>query len=209
MAFGTVLGADGKPFKTREGGTVPLTSLLDDAVTAARTVVAEKNPDLPTAELDAIAEAAGIGAVKYADLSVARTTDYRFDPKRMVSLTGNTGVYLQYAHARLASILRKTDAMVPDVHPDLPLSPTERALALRIDAYPATLAEAAALNEPHRIAGYLYQLAKTFSGFYENNPVLAADTPAERDNRLALVHATKTTLAHGLDILGITALETI
>jgi arginyl-tRNA synthetase len=209
VAFGTILGADGKPFKTREGGTVPLTSLLDDAVNAARAVVAEKNPGLPSAELDAIAEAAGIGAVKYADLSVGRTTDYRFDPERMVSLTGNTGVYLQYAHARLASILRKTDGTIPDVHADVPISDTERALALHVDAYPAALVEAATLNEPHRIAGYLYQLAKTFSGFYENNPVLAADRQAERDNRLALVHATKTTLAHGLNLLGIVPLERI
>jgi arginyl-tRNA synthetase len=209
VAFGTILGADGKPFKTREGSTVPLTSLLDDAVNAARAVVAEKNPDLPSAELDAIAEAAGIGAVKYADLSVGRTTDYRFDPERMVALNGNTGVYLQYAHARLASILHKTDGKIPEVHADVPMSDTERALALHIDAYPAALVDAATLNEPHRIAGYLYQLAKTFSGFYEQNPVLTADTQTERDNRLNLVHATKKTLAHGLNILGIVPLERI
>ena len=115
VAFGTVLGPDGRPFKTRAGGTVRLMHLIDEAVDSARRTVAEREPDLPAAELDLIAEQAGVGAVKYADLSTSRVKDYTFDIARMVSLTGNTSVYLQYAHARIRSILRKAGSEV-DVH---------------------------------------------------------------------------------------------
>ncbi|MGH3659507.1 MAG: arginine--tRNA ligase, partial [Micromonosporaceae bacterium] len=154
VAFGTVLGPDGKPFKTRSGGTVRLGDLLDAAVAKARAAVAEKNPDMPAAQLDEIAERAGIAAVKYADLSTSRTKDYSFDVDRMVSLTGDTGVYLQYAHTRLKAILRKADtAPNPStVDATLPLHPAERALALHLDGYAATLAETAELLEPHRLA---------------------------------------------------------
>lgn len=207
IAFGTVLGADGRPFKTRSGDTVPLTSLLEAAVTGARAVVQEKNPDLDAAELDRIAEMAGIGAVKYAELSTARTTDYRFDVDRMVSLNGDTGVYLQYAHARIASILRKAGEDETPVDDTAPLNPSERALTLHLDGYAAVLTEAAELNEPHRISTYLFGLSKLFSSFYDNSPVLKAETDALRGNRLALVRLAWITLHHGLSLLGIAAPE--
>jgi arginyl-tRNA synthetase len=126
VAFGTVLGPDGTPFKTRSGGTVRLASLLDEAVDRARTVAAEKNPGMDPGQLGAIAEQLGIGAVKYADLSTSRTRDYVFDAERMVSLTGDTGVYLQYAHARIRSILAKAHGLPAEVDPTLPLTPAER-----------------------------------------------------------------------------------
>ncbi|GIG66755.1 arginine--tRNA ligase [Phytomonospora endophytica] len=207
VPFGTVLGADGRPFKTRSGDTVALTGLLDAAVAGARAVVAAKNPDLDGAALDRIAASTGIGAVKYADLSTARTTDYRFDIERMVSLNGDTGVYLQYAHARLASILRKAGEGETIVDEKAPVNTSERALVLRLDEYAAVLAEAAALNEPHRIATYLFGLAKVFSSFFDRSPVLKAETAALRGNRLALVRLTRLTLHHGLSLLGIDAPE--
>ncbi|MDQ3789570.1 MAG: arginine--tRNA ligase [Actinomycetota bacterium] len=204
VPFGTVLGPDGRPFKTREGGTVRLMDLLDDAVAHARTVVAEKNPDLAPAELDRIAELAGIGAVKYADLSTSRTRDYTFDTDRMVSLSGNTGVYLQYAHARVRSILRKAGDPPTTVDPTAPLKPAERALVLALDGYGTTLCEVNETLEPHRLCGYLYDLARAFTTFYDTCPVLTADEPV-RGNRLALCRLTARTLAHGLDLLGIVA----
>ena len=213
VPFGTVLGPDGRPFKTRSGDTVRLSDLLDAAVNQARAVVGEKNPDLPAVELDEIAEQAGIGAVKYADLSTSRTKDYTFDVERMVAFSGDTGVYLQYAHARIASILRKAQSTTRDT-PGLPvidttlaLHPTERALALSLDAFATTLTDVATNLEPHRLCGYLYGLAKTYTGFHEACPVLTAPTPARRANRLALCRLTAATLRRGLDLLGIAAPE--
>lgn len=207
VAYGTVLGPDGRPFKTRAGGTVRLMDLLDDAVAAARTVVAEKNPDLPAADLDRIAEQAGIGAVKYADLSTSRIKDYTFDPARMTAFNGNTGVYLQYAHARICSILRKAeDRQGISIDPSITLEPAERVLALTLDGYGTVLAEVATTLEPHRLAGYLYELARAFTGFYDTCPVLTATEPV-RGNRLALAQLTARTLAHGLELLGIAAPE--
>ncbi len=207
VPFGTVLGPDGRPFKTRSGGTVRLTDLLDDAVAKAGKVIAEKNPGADATELARLAAATGIGAVKYADLSNSRIRDYAFDTDKMVALTGDTGVYLQYAHTRLASILRKAGDTSDGVDTGAPMSKEERALALHLDAYGATLAEAMAEREPHRLCGYLYTLARTFTGFYEANPVLKAETETARANRLALVRLTEKTLAHGLGLLGITAPE--
>ena len=204
VAYGTVLGPDGRPFKTRAGGTVRLMDLLDEAVARARAVVAEKNPALDPAELDQIAEQAGIGAVKYADLSTSRVKDYAFDVDRMVSFTGNTGVYLQYAHTRIASILRKVGAAEPDIDSSVPLERTERALALELDAYGGVLNEVGDTLEPHRLCGYLYDLARDFTGFYEACPVLGADEPV-RGNRIALCRLTARTLAHGPGFLGINA----
>ena len=204
VPFGTVLGPDGRPFRTRAGGTVRLMDLLDDAVAHARVVVEEKNPGLPPAELDRIAEVAGIGAVKYADLSTSRTRDYTFDTDRMVSLSGNTGVYLQYAHARVRSILRKSGDPSTAVDPEVRPEPAERALVLALDAYGTTLGEVDETLEPHRLCGYLYELARAFTTFYDTCPVLAAEEPV-RGNRLALCLLTARTLAHGLDLLGIVA----
>ncbi|MEV5832478.1 arginine--tRNA ligase [Nocardia sp. NPDC052112] len=206
VAYGTVLGPDGRPFKTRAGGAVRLTDLLNDAVAKARAVVAERNPELPTAELDAIAEPTGIGAVKYADLSTSRVRDYTFDPDRMVALNGNTSVYLQYAHARIRSILRKAPDHAVSIDSAIALQPAERDLALELDAYGAVVAEVAATLEPHRLCGYLYDLARDFTAFYETCPVLSAPDQL-RKNRLALCASTARTLAHGLGLLGIAAPE--
>ncbi|WP_083418951.1 arginine--tRNA ligase [Pseudofrankia sp. BMG5.36] len=208
VPFGTVLGKDGRPFKTRAGGTVRLMDLLDEAVARARAVVAEaeKNPELTDTDLDQIAELAGIGAVKYADLSTSRVKDYVFDPDRMVSFNGNTGVYLQYAHTRIRSILRRAGDPEVIVDPGVALEPAERALALQLDGYSAMLNEVSTTLEPHRLSGYLYELARDFTTFYESCRVLDADEPI-RSNRLALCQLTARTLAHGLSLLGITAPE--
>ncbi|NDL60196.1 arginine--tRNA ligase [Phytoactinopolyspora mesophila] len=206
VAYGTVLGPDGRPFKTRAGGTVRLMDLLDNAVERARTIVAERDPGMAPADLDRIAEAAGIGAVKYADLSTSRVKDYAFDVDHMVSFTGNTGVYLQYAHTRIRSILRKaSDAEMP-IDPSIPLAPAERALALELDAFGTTLTDVADTLEPHRLCGYLYDLARDFTTFYEACHVLSAAEPL-RSNRLALCQLTARTLEHGLSLLGIKAPE--
>ncbi|MFJ2838752.1 arginine--tRNA ligase [Nocardia sp. NPDC087230] len=205
VAYGTILGPDGKPFKTRAGGTVRLMDLLDEAVGRVRAVVAEKNPDLASAELDTIAEQAGIGAVKYADLSTSRVKDYTFDPVRMTSLNGNTGVYLQYAHARVCSILRKagtTTSVAVDTNG--PLEPAERELALALDGYGTVLNEVAEALEPHRLAGYLYELARAYTTFYDSCPVISAEEPV-RSNRIALCQLTARTLELGLGQLGIAA----
>jgi len=207
VAYGTILGPDGKPFKTRAGGTVRLMDLLDEAVARVGAVVAEKNPDLSATELDTIAEQAGIGAVKYADLSTSRIKDYTFDPGRMTALNGNTGVYLQYAHARVCSILRNAGVTTPATIDVLgPLEPAERELALALDGYGTVLGEVAETLEPHRLAGYLYDLARTYTGFYDSCPVVAADEPI-RSNRIALCQLTARTLARGLEQLGIAAPE--
>ena len=205
---GTINGPDGKPFKTRSGGTVRLEGLLDAAERRAGEVLAEKAPQTEPAELDRIARLAGIGAVKYAELSTSRAKNYSFDVDQMVSFTGQTGVYLQYTHARIASILRKGAGEAAGADPGfdatLPLAAEERALALLLDEFPATLDALAATLEPHRLAGYLYGLAKTYTAFYESCPVLKAE-PRIRSNRLALCRLTAATLARGLDLLGITA----
>jgi arginyl-tRNA synthetase len=209
VAFGTVLGPDGRPFKTRAGGTVRLMHLIDEAVDSARRTVAEREPDLSPAELDRIAEQAGVGAVKYADLSTSRVKDYTFDIARMVSLTGNTSVYLQYAHARIRSILRKaaeTEATAATTAPDpsLPMHPAERSLVLALDEFGDVLRDVDAASEPHRLCTYLFETAKAFTDFYENCPVLSAEEGV-RANRLALCRLAAATLHDGLGLLGIAA----
>ncbi|GAA2029040.1 arginine--tRNA ligase [Catenulispora yoronensis] len=208
VQFGSVLGKDGKPFKTRAGQTVRLIELLDSAVDHAVATVEEKNPELDAEHARAEAKVVGIGAVKYADLSTSRTKDYIFDLDRMVSLHGNTSVYLQYAHARIHSILRKLPAgTVSRVHAELALEPAERRLALHLDEFGATLATVSAEFEPHRLASYLYTLAQAFSDFYENCPVVKAPSDEVRENRAALVRLTADTLKLGLELLGISAPE--
>jgi arginyl-tRNA synthetase len=207
VAFGTVLGPDGRPFKTRAGGTVRLMQLLDEAVDSARRTVQDRQPDLPPEELDRIAEQAGIGAVKYADLSTSRVKDYAFDIDRMVSLTGNTSVYLQYAHARIRSILRRAEGDgAAEIDPGLPMHAAERALVLALDEFDAVLRDVAATSEPHRLCTYLFDTAKAFTDFYENCPVLSAEADV-RANRLALCRLAAATLHDGLDLLGIAAPE--
>ena len=206
VSYGAVLGPDGRPFRTRAGETARLLDLVTAAVTKARVIVTEKNPDLAPAELDRIADQAGIAAVKYADLSTSRTKDYLFEVDRMTSSTGNTGVYLQYAHARIRSLLAKTGEPIGPVDPALPLHPAERALAVALDGFGAVVAEVGELLEPHRLCGYLYDLSKAFNSFYEQCPVASSEEPL-RSNRIALCQLAAATLHDGLDLLGIAAPE--
>ncbi|KON73285.1 hypothetical protein M768_10115 [Cellulosimicrobium cellulans F16] len=206
VPFGTVLGADGKPFKTRSGATVRLADLLDDAEAAARAVLREKGDDFTPAERDAVVHAAATAAVKYADLSTTRTRDYVFDVDQMVASSGNTGVYLQYAHARVRSILRRAGEKAQSVDDAAPAHPAEKDLVLTLDAFEATLRDVAATLEPHRLCGYLYDVATAFTRFYDLCPVLKAEGAA-RGNRLALCALTSRTLATGLGLLGIAAPE--
>ncbi|MEW2296967.1 arginine--tRNA ligase [Streptomyces sp. NPDC006743] len=203
LAFGTVLGKDGKPFKTREGETVRLVDLLDEAIDRASAVVREKSLDLSEEEIAERGAQVGIGAVKYADLSTSASRDYKFDLDQMVSLNGDTSVYLQYAYARIQSILRKAGEVRPAAHPELELSPAERALGLHADQFAETVAEAAAEYAPHKLTAYLYQLASLYTTFYDKCPVLKAETPEQVENRLFLCDVTARTLHQGMALLGI------
>ncbi|GHF87231.1 arginine--tRNA ligase [Streptomyces griseosporeus] len=205
LAFGTVLGKDGKPFKTREGETVRLVDLLDEAIDRATAVVREKDTlgQLSEEEIAERGAQVGIGAVKYADLSTSANRDYKFDLDQMVSLNGDTSVYLQYAYARIQSILRKAGEVRPAAHPELSLHAAERALGMHLDAFAETVAEAAAEYAPHKMTAYLYQLASLFTTFYDKCPVLKAETPEQVENRLFLSDVTARTLHQGMALLGI------
>ncbi|KUN14838.1 arginyl-tRNA synthetase [Streptomyces corchorusii] len=203
LAFGTVLGKDGKPFKTREGETVRLVDLLDEAIDRASAVVREKAQDLSEEEIAERGAQVGIGAVKYADLSTSANRDYKFDLDQMVSLNGDTSVYLQYAYARIQSILRKAGEVSPAAHPELALADAERALGLHLDSFAETVREAAAEYAPHKLAAYLYQVASLYTTFYDKCPVLRAETPAQVENRLFLCDVTARTLHRGMALLGI------
>ncbi|MFE2078171.1 arginine--tRNA ligase [Streptomyces misionensis] len=205
LAFGTVLGKDGKPFKTRAGETVKLQDLLDEAVDRATAVVRDKaeKVGLTEQEIEENGRYVGIGAVKYADLSTSAVRDYKFDLDQMVSLNGDTSVYLQYAYARIQSILRKAGDTRPAAHPELALAPAERALGLHLDQFAETVLDVATSYEPHKLAAYLYQLASHLTTFYDQCPVLKADTPAQTENRLFLVDLTARTLHQGMSLLGI------
>ncbi|MFC8421985.1 arginine--tRNA ligase [Streptomyces sp. NPDC057236] len=204
MGYGTVLGADGKPFKTREGETVRLEDLLDEAVQRAAEVVREKAKDLTEDEIRERAVQVGIGAVKYADLSTSPSRDYKFDLDQMVSLNGDTSVYLQYAYARIQSILRKAGEVRPAAHPELELHEAERALGLHLDAFGDTVFEAAGEYAPHKLAAYLYQLASLYTSFYDKCPVIKPQPPQDvAENRLFLCDLTARTLHRGMALLGI------
>ncbi|OAR26288.1 arginine--tRNA ligase [Streptomyces sp. ERV7] len=205
MGYGTVLGADGKPFKTREGETVKLEDLLDEAAERATAVVREKAEKVGLSEEEIVENGryVGIGAVKYADLSTSANRDYKFDLDQMVSLNGDTSVYLQYAYARIKSILRKADDKRPAAHPELALAPAERALGLHLDAFGELLAEATAEYAPHKLAAYLYQLASLYTTFYDQCPVLKAESAELVENRLFLCDLTARTLHQGMALLGI------
>ncbi|MFB6812841.1 arginine--tRNA ligase [Streptomyces sp. NPDC056387] len=206
LAFGTVLGKDGKPFKTREGETVRLVDLLDEAVDRATAVVREKAEKVGLSEAEIVenGQYVGIGAVKYADLSTSAARDYKFDLDQMVSLNGDTSVYLQYAYARIKSILRKAGDRTPVAHPELELAPAERALGLHLDGFGELIAEAAAEHAPHKLAAYLYQLSSLFTTFYDQCPVIKPEPElVVAENRLFLCDLTARTLSKGMSLLGI------
>jgi arginyl-tRNA synthetase len=211
VAFGTILGPDRKPFKTREGDVVGLESLLDEAVVEARKVVDELSPELPDEQRREIAEVVGIGGIKYADLSQNRLSDYVFDWAKMLAKNGNTATYMQYAYARVRSIFRK-GGMIPEAiranRPTIFLShPAERALGLQILRYPETLELAASELKPNILTDYLFDLANKLSTFYEECPVLKAESAERRDSRLALTDLTARTLKSGLHLLGIEVID--
>jgi len=208
VAFGTMLGADNRPFKTREGGTVKLMDLLDEAVRKARELVEQKNPDLADAEKGRVAEKVGIGAVKYADLSHNRTSDYVFSWDKMLSLEGNTAPYMQYAYARICSIFRKGEINDHEGEPAevMILEPAERTLSLKLAQFPETVEAVARDCLPHLLCNYLYELAGAFMGFYESCPVLKADPPI-RASRVGLCRLTARIIKVGLGLLGIETIE--
>ena len=207
--FGMMLGKDGKPFKTRAGGTVKLSDLLDEALERARRLVAEKNPDMPADELEKLANAVGIGAVKYADLSKNRTTDYIFDWDNMLAFEGNTAPYMQYAYTRVLSVFRKAN-IDENVLANASVTITEdreAQLAARLLQFEETLTVVARDGTPHVMCAYLYDLAGLFSGFYEHCPILSAENESVRNSRLKLAQLTAKTLKLGLDTLGIETVE--
>ena len=214
--FGSILGEDGKPFKTRSGETVKLADLLDEAEDRAFKIVSEKNPDLPEAERREIARVVGLGAVKYADLLPNRQSDYVFSWDKMLALQGNTAPYLQYAYTRIRSIFRKTvETSISDKsrvniqHPTSNIhlaAAEETALAKHLLNFGLTLEAVAEEYRPNFLCNYLYELAGKFTSFYENCPVLKADD-ATRASRLALCDLTARVLKQGLDVLGIETVE--
>ncbi|EAN8469655.1 arginine--tRNA ligase [Salmonella enterica] len=207
--FGMMLGKDGKPFKTRAGGTVKLADLLDEALERARRLVAEKNPDMPADELEKLANAVGIGAVKYADLSKNRTTDYIFDWDNMLAFEGNTAPYMQYAYTRVLSVFRKAeiDEQTLASAPVIISEDREAQLAARLLQFEETLTVVAREGTPHVMCAYLYDVAGLFSGFYEHCPILSAENDTVRNSRLKLAQLTAKTLKLGLDTLGIETVE--
>ena len=211
VAFGTILGRDRKPFKTRDGDVVGLESLLDEAVAEARKVVDANSPDLDPEQRGRVAEVVGLGAIKYADLSQNRLSDYVFDWDKMLAMNGNTGAYLQYAYARIRSIFRKGDVTpesVRDRRPAIALShPAERALGVQVLRLPETLELAAGELKPNILTDYLFDLANKFSTFFEECPVLKAESADRRDSRLALCDLTARTMKLGLQLLGIDVID--
>lgn len=215
-AFGTVLGEDNRPFKTRSGENVKLSDLLDEAVARAEAAVAQKNPDLPADERRAVARAVGISAIKYTDLSTDRVKDYVFSFDRMLAFEGNTGPYLLYALVRIRSIFRKAREQFgteeatlhgPGAPEFLIEAPEEKAIALALLKYAPMLHAAAESAEPHRVCAYLYELAGAFSTFFAACPVLQAPDERTRLARLRLCGLTGRVLRHGFEALGLIPLE--
>ena len=212
--FGSILGEDGKPFKTRSGETVRLTELLDEAEERAFKLVSEKSPDLPEAHRREIARVVGISAIKYADLLPNRQGDYVFSWDRLLALNGNTAPYLQYAYARIRSIFRKGNveqgsAGVASSQSPAPLhlnAPEELALARHLLNFGLVLEAVAEDYRPNFLCNYLYELAGHFTSFYENCPVLKSEAE-QRASRLVLCDLTARALKQGLDVLGIETLE--
>jgi arginyl-tRNA synthetase len=217
LSFGTVLGEDGRPFRTRSGDTVGLESLLDEAVARAYRIVCENDdqkpdgPELSEEERRQVAETVGIGAIKYADLSQHRTSDYVFSYEKMLATKGNTATYLQYAYARVRSIFRKggeqPEAIRALAPPIMITTPAERALALLLVRFPEALADVVEDFCPNKLTAYLWELANSFSTFFEECPVLRAPTTELRHSRLALCDLTARVIRRGLDLLGIGVCE--
>lgn len=208
-AFGTMMGSDGKPFKTRTGGTVKLADLLVEAVERAEKLVREKNSDLNEEEITTIARKVGIGAVKYADLSKTRTNDYIFDWNSMLSFEGNTAPYLQYAYTRIYSIFRKADIQLEDFSAKLIIAQTqEKQLALKLLQFNEVINQVAIDCYPHSLCNYLYELSSLFMTFYEHCPILKSDiAPEIEQSRLQLCAYSASILDKGLDLLGIETME--
>jgi len=209
VGFGTILGPDGRPIKTREGGTVRLADLVEEAVQRATAIMAEKGVDLPEDEKRLVAEMVGIGAVKYADLSQNRNSDYRFDWSKMLAFDGNTAPYLQYVHARIRSIFRK----LGDDRWRLPAGeairiehPAERGLALMLIRFADVVHDVPQDYFPHLLTEHLFNLAQAYNAFYRDCPVLNAEG-LTRITRLALCDATARQIKKGLELLGIGAPE--
>ena len=208
MGFGTMNGADGRPFKTRDGGTVKLIDLLDEAESRAYELVKAKNPELDEAELRQIARAVGIGAVKYADLSKHRTSDYSFNFELMLSFEGNSAPYLLFAYTRVASIFRKLGKDIEEIGGRIELhAPQEIELAGKLAQFGEVLGSVADKGTPHLLCAYLYDVAGLFSSFYEHCPVLGAEDETTRQSRLRLAALTGRTLKQGLQLLGLETLE--
>jgi arginyl-tRNA synthetase len=206
--FGVVLGEDRRRLRSRSGDPVKLAELVDEAIDRAAAAVAEKNPDLDPATKADVARAVGVGALKYADLSTDRVKDYVFDWDRMLAFDGNTGPYLQYAHARICSIFRRAevDRAAATGWPIRLTEDPERELALQILAFPTALDTALETYHPHKLCTYVYDLATAFTSFYEKCPILRSE-PEVRESRLALSDLTARVLAAALGLLGIEAPE--
>jgi arginyl-tRNA synthetase len=221
ISFGSVLNEAGKPLKSREGGNLELGALLDEAVKQAEAIYTQTRqeslergedvPDLAPGELQEIAEAVGLGAVKYADLSQNRTSDYVFSFAKMLAMNGNTGTYMQYAYVRNRGIFRKAGADVARYRADPPearlQTPHERALALQLLRLQERLSAAAAEYQPSIVTAYLWDLAKTYSGFFQNCPVIKAESPELKESRLLLCDLTARVLQRCLHLLGIRTVE--
>ena len=212
VKFGTVLGEDGRPFKTRSGTTVGLDSLLDEAVARAAHVAKENNADLDKKGCQAIAEIIGIGALKYADLAQNRESDYVFSYDKMLALNGNTATYLQYAYARIQSIMRRAETNVDQIlNSNIKINlqePAERALGLAILQFSEALNLVVGDYRPNHLSHYLFEnLAKRFSQFFEQCPVIKAESPTTASQRILLCGLTAKTLQLGLNLLGIDVVE--
>ncbi|HDL6308819.1 TPA: arginine--tRNA ligase, partial [Mannheimia haemolytica] len=205
--FGMMLGKDGKPFKTRSGGTVKLKDLLDEAVERADKLIAERSTELTAEEKAAVVEAVAIGSVKYSDLSKNRTTDYVFDWDNMLTFEGNTAPYMQYAYTRIRSIFARANIDENALSGSIQLNePKERALAVKLLQFEEALNGVAKEGMPHILCQYLYELAGSFSSFYEACPILNAEETT-KNSRLKLAALTAKTLKQGLDLLGIKTVE--
>jgi len=206
LSYGTMMGSDGKPFKTRTGGTVKLMDLMEEGVSRAFDLVTEKNPDLDENERRDIAGVVGIAAIKYFELSKNRNSDYIFDWDTMLSFEGNTAPYLLYAYARIRSIFRKEDIASPDNYDISIIEPEEQSLALKLLQFSETVEQVAEDCFPNQLCLYLYELAGIYMRFYEACPVLKAE-PGIRESRLGLSDLTARTIKQGLSLLGIDTLE--